>query len=251
MSHTAAARSTVWTMTHAKAIVDLRIPSGLPAHSAAANQLKNLGPGEVYELIIDVEPTSLMHACQEEVKDALRWEVVAFGPPVWRLRVCREREALAADVANILDQDHERLDGLLESALHCLENDDLDGAFEQLRRFASGLRRHIHAEVDVLRPMLATEAADAPHIVHHMETEHAELLDRLMSVERWIEHREVASANAYQLRELRQVLGRHETEERHRMNPIWARVLGAMENPDEQQRLYSRIVAILDFGAPM
>lgn len=230
-------------MTQSTTIVDLRTPGDLPAHTAAVHQLKGIAPGEVFELISDEEPSSLIRACQFQVPLALGWEVVQHGPPLWRVKVWREGSGVLAELSDILDRDHARLQQALREAVAKMRDGAVDDATALFRNFAHGLRRHMHIEDCVLTPSLETS-----HDRQSAEVlrEHRTILEELVMLEGYLT-REVATAGkgTSLLAGLLQTLAAHEDKEEARLLPLWDRAVRSLGDEGTQQALLQRVTAIL------
>lgn len=230
-------------MAQSTTIVDLRTPSDLPAHTAAVHQLKTIAPGEVFELISDEEPSSLIEVCRVQVPLPLGWEVTQHGPPIWRLRVWRAEPVAWSRLSEILEHDHIRLRQALYEALEKMQSGAVDDATALFGNFAQGLRRHMHIEDRVLAPSLDTTRDSGSAEVLR---EHRQLLERLLILERYLTL-EVTEAgkSASLLAGLLQALAEHEDHEKKRVLPLWDRAARSLEKQGRQQALVNRVRAIL------
>jgi uncharacterized protein (DUF2249 family) len=152
--------------------VDLRQREDVPARTFVFYHLKELQPGRVLDLISDEEPTPLMHSVSALMRQGIDWEILEQGPPLWRLKVRRRENVAAGSLAGLLMRDHERLDRLLAHTLQKVNAGEGRAARAPYELFALGVRRHIHAENDVLAPELVeTDEARAKQSLVTMLTE--------------------------------------------------------------------------------
>lgn len=230
-------------MSQSTTIVDLRTPGDLPAHTAAVHQLKTIAPGEIFELISDEEPTTLIEICRTQVPQPLDWEVTQQGPPIWRLRVWRAERGVWSQISGLLEQDHTRLQQALYDALERMREGEFDKATALFGNFAQGLRRHMHIEDRVLAPSLETSRDSASAEVLR---EHRQILEQLLMLEGYLA-REVGETgkSASLLGGLLRTLADHEEREKERVLPLWDKAARSLQEHRGQRALVERVTAIL------
>jgi uncharacterized protein (DUF2249 family) len=186
-------------------------------------QLTDLAPGAVLGLRAAETPDFLLQRVNVRLREALAWEIERSGAG-WIARVRRAEDSPARDVLDLLRRDHHRLDTLLGQALRRLNAGDLAGAAPGLRAFARGLRRHLHAEDEILVHALA--GAASAHL-ESMLHEHRELLAQIAAVEDGLRAgADEASPEAWEVEPfvalLSGALAKHEHREESHVFPLWA-----------------------------
>lgn len=228
--------------------IDLRERGALPAHTYAFYQLRELRPGQAAEVVLDEAPELLMDTVSLNLRHRIHWEPVAAGPPLWRVRVAPREAVAAVTLTDLLQRDHERVDRLFAGILHKVNQGQLQAAGEDLRLFGTGLRRHIHAENDLLVPAFVAPrdplGADPTSI---MLREHEEILQQLGLIELGFEAArpdpgEIAPFCAM----LSGQLAKHEGREEQNLFPLWARALRQARVENAERDLVARVQAILD-----
>ncbi len=122
-------------------------------------------------------------------------------------------------VNGYLAADHDRLDDLLVEVTDLIAAGDFDQADRILARFASGLRRHIRLEDDVLFPTFeqVTGMASGPTTV--MRDEHRAIEQHLDALVTAVEHRDRATFSTERAAMLA-VLGDHNAKEEAIIYPM-------------------------------
>lgn len=210
-------------MAAASISLDLRAIPEREQPLALIALLSDLAPGGVIELRAPASPAFLLQRVNVKLRGALAWDIdeTAHG---WVARIRRSEDTPPRDVLDLLQRDHHRLDALLGRALRQLNAGDVAAAEPLLAAFAQGLRRHLHAEDEILVHALA---GDAPPALEIMLREHRELLEQLAAVESGL--RDVpagAQPQAWELEPfvalLTGTLAKHEHREESSVFPAWA-----------------------------
>jgi len=225
--------------------LDLR---GIPESEqplALIAQLSEMAPGTTLELHASESPDFLLRRVNVRLREALVWEV-AQRDGAWIARVRRAEDTPARDVLDLLRRDHHRLDTLLGQALRRLNAGDLAGAELRLREFARGLRRHLHAEDEILSHTLGGEPS-AP--LEAMLREHRELLEQLAAVDSSLRVApDAARPETWEVEPfvalLSGVLAKHEHREESDLFPVWAARHAALA-PDAAEALLVQVRDVL------
>ena len=219
------------TGTTAPETLDLQtMPGGerLPRFLAVFDRL---APGEAMEVRARDGAADLLACLQAERRGAFEWSLLCAGPPSWTFEVARR--AADADpgrgVNEALSWDHDRLDALETSAFQKRASGDFRGARETWSLFATGLRRHIRFEEEILFPAFEESSgmpSDAgPTAV--MRAEHREIEGLIAEIEAGIGD---PSSPVDQLRRsLHAVLGDHNVKEEGVLYPSTDQLLGSEE----------------------
>jgi hypothetical protein len=124
-------------------------------------------------------------------------------------------------------RDHERLDRLLAHTLQKVNAGEGRAARAPYELFALGVRRHIHAENDVLAPELVE--IDEPHAKQSlvaMLTEHEQILQQLDVLDRYFSGASPQAAEAAPLLSLLSgSIAKHEGSEEAEVFPLWRTLL--------------------------
>ncbi|MFN2348558.1 MAG: hemerythrin domain-containing protein [Thioalkalivibrio sp.] len=215
------------------------------AHTRAYYTLKELGPAQVFDVLIDQSPEMLMEAVSLQLRHGIHWQIDAAGPPLWRLSVRRREDVQPVDLVDLLTRDHLRIDRLFASALHKVNAEDLAGAEPDFRAYATGLRRHLQIENELIVPLLDLPrhpSGQDPTSV--MLREHEEILEQTAMLESsFDEGVEAAWEVAPFFALISGALAKHEGREEANLFPHWARVLRSL--PDGGTELLVRAKAIL------
>ncbi len=208
-------------------------------------QLNDLAPAATLELHATESPDFLLRRVNVQLREALTWEIEQRDG-AWVARVRRTEESSARDVLDLLRRDHQRLDTLLGQALRRLNAGDLAGAAPRLREFARGLRRHLHAEDEILCPAFGGEPS-AP--LEAMLDEHRELLEQLAAVESGLRVApDQAPPEAWKIERfvalLSGVLAKHEHREESDVFPVWAARHAAL-SPEAAEALLAQARDVL------
>ena len=140
-------------------------------------------------------------------------------------------------VTDYLENDHRRLDALLEDALRLNEAESCSEALPPFREFARGLGRHIEVEERVLFPVLESliGAQAGPMVV--MRAEHVEIRRELDRAGDRLEAQDASGARSA-LRALRHLLSEHNLKEEEILYPTADELVGG---PRERQELVERL----------
>ena len=203
----------------------------LTAREAAEECLSrfdDLEPGAKMELKTRDSGAGVLAKLQAARAGTFEWSPIQSGPPVWITEIARRAEPSARrQVLEALAWDHDRLDALEAQAFRAREAGDLQTAFDLYARFASGLRRHIGFEEEIL--FLAFEAASGtpancgPTAV--MRVEHREIEDLLEQIASGIG--DAASEPDMLRARFHAVLGDHNAKEEQVLYPTTDYLLGA------------------------
>ncbi|WP_422126548.1 hemerythrin domain-containing protein [Thioalkalivibrio sulfidiphilus] len=218
---------------------------GSHAHTRAYYTLKELRPGQVFEVLLDQAPEMLMEAVSLQLRHGIHWQTDAEGPPLWRLSVRRREDVEPVDLVDLLTRDHLRIDRLFASALHKVNAEDLSGAEPDFRAYVTGLRRHIQVENELIVPLLDLPrhpSGQDPTSV--MLREHEQILEQTALLEGQFDEGvdagwEVAPFFAL----ISGALAKHEGREETNLFPHWSRALRSL--PDGGTQLLARAKAIL------
>lgn len=210
-------------MTPASTPLDLRELPEREQPLALIALLNDLAPGGVLELQAAESPEFLLQRVNVKLRGALAWDI-AQAAGCWTARVQRAEDTPPRDVLDLLRRDHHRLDALLGRALRQLNAGNVAAAEPLLTTFARGLRRHLHAEDEILLHALAGGAAPA---LETMLREHRELCEQLSVVESGLRDAPAgAQPEAWELEPfvalLTGTLAKHEHREEGSVFPLWA-----------------------------
>ncbi len=219
----------------------------MPARTFAFYHLKDLQPGRVLDLISDEEPTPLMHSVSALMRQRIDWEILEQGPPLWRLKVRRRENVAAGSLAGLLMRDHERLDRLLAHTLQKVNAGEGRAARAPYELFALGVRRHIHAENDVLAPELVEiDEPGAKQSLVTMLTEHEQILQQLDVLDGYFSGSSPQAAEvAPWVGLLSGSMAQHEAREEDDVFPLW-RALLHVATAQRQQELLEVVERILN-----
>jgi uncharacterized protein (DUF2249 family)/iron-sulfur cluster repair protein YtfE (RIC family) len=226
--------------------LDLRREADSRLALAAVTAIRELRPGAALRLLTREDPTLLLQSLNLQFRDALAWDVGARGEH-WEADVRLALDAAPRDVLDALRRDHHRLDELLAKALRRLNAGDVRGARPLLAVFGAGLRRHAHAENEILAPALGPEPAVQP--LEIMLREHQELLVQLDAVEHSFADVPADTApEAWEIEPfvaiLSGTLAKHEHREESHLFPLWAARL-ARHTQQERDALHEAVRASL------
>jgi uncharacterized protein (DUF2249 family) len=204
-------------------VIDLRDLGELSAHGAAFHHLTELRPGTTLDLVLDEEPSVLLQSLNQQLRHHVHWEIVEAGPPAWRVRVCHREDVPPGTPTDLLMRDHERLNRLFVLALQHVNAGRVAEAEPVLQEFSLGLRRHVHAENDILAPAFVaprdTEGADPTST---MLREHEQIVELLQSISFcFVDGRALGGDLEPQLALLSGILVKHEACEEETLFPQW------------------------------
>ncbi len=228
-------------------VLDLR---GLAehAHTRAYYTLRELQPGQVFEVWLDQDPGLLMDAVGLQLRHGIHWEPVVPGPPLWKLRVRPREDVDPTDLVDLLTRDHLRIDRLFASALHRVNAGDLEGAAPDFHAYVEGLRHHIQVENELIVPLLdLPRRPDGQDPTSVMLREHDEILEQTTMLEHeFAEGVDQAWAVAPFFALISGALAKHEGREEQNLFPRWSRALRT--RPDQGTELLARARDILAEG---
>jgi regulator of cell morphogenesis and NO signaling len=166
-------------------VLDLRSRSEKGGVEEAVAWFDGLAPGERFVVATSGPATDLLERLQRERRGAFEWSLLAAGPRVWRTEVTRRNDRDAKrGVLEALAWDHDRLESLEGAAFRARESGDLQAAFDLYSEFATGLRRHIGFEEDLLFPAFEARTGLPPTAgpTAVMRAEHREIRELLEGI---------------------------------------------------------------------
>jgi iron-sulfur cluster repair protein YtfE (RIC family) len=176
---------------------------------------------------------------QRERRGLFEWSLLKPGPPSWTIAITRRESAAetARGINEALSWDHDRLDALEAEAFRKRAEGDFESARETFTVFASGLRRHIGFEEEVLFPAFEESAGMPPGAgpTEVMRQEHREIEDLIAKIEVRIAEKD-APVDDWR-RSLHHVLGEHNFKEEEILYPGTDQLLG----PEQADDLVARI----------
>ena len=198
-------------------------------------------PGDGLVVVNDHRPRGLLLHFQEQRPGQFEWSVLEDGPEVWRVEILR-RDADAGTLREVMEAlawDHDRLDALERKAFAARAAAELADAAAIYRVFATGLRRHIGFEDQVLFPEFEARTGFTPDHgpTAVMRSEHRQIEALVARIEEGIGD---ASASVDLLRQqLHEILGAHNVKEEQILYPGTDRTM----TPTERDALVRRIQA--------
>ena len=219
--------------------IDVRRLGPIEGRSELCRAFDALGPGEA--LILETgDPRPLLEGLQANRALQFDWNVLEAGPERFRINVRRRVVAGPRTVAELLGEDHRRLDGIVTDVKRRLAEGDFGEARAEFATFVCGLQRHIEAEEEVLFPALesAIGVTDGPTAV--MRSEHLEIR-RLMELAATALEDENASASAGAIGALTGILLAHNGKEERILYPMADRSAG---DDRAREELVRRIQAV-------
>lgn len=231
-------------MPESTQVVDLRDFPDRLVTLEALGPLRALAPGNALRLLTRESPALLMESLNLQLRGALVWESVE-QPGGWATTVRHAGDLPARDLVDALGRDHRRLDALLGRALRRLNAADLPGARLLLEPFIDGLRRHVHAENEVVAPALGPAASH--EALQTMLHEHGELVGQLAAIDDALTGTE-AGAEAWEVEPfvalLSGTLAKHEHREETQLFALWSARLAELP-AGEAERLNAAVEGIL------
>lgn len=180
----------------------------------------SLAPEEGFVLVNDHEPKPLLYQFQAERPGRFNWSVLEAGPTRFRVEIRRRAGEGSRTVTELLEGDHDRLDGILDSVRTLVAAGSFGEARERFAEFTCGLRRHIDFEEQILFPVFekATGMFEAgPTSV--MRGEHVEIRDLLDAVAATLPDADSARAGDA-IERLVDSLGTHNLKEERVLYPM-------------------------------
>ena len=212
-------------------VLDLRLkPANVSSHSYVYSLLRELGPGEGLRVWTPDDPILLMAQIQHQMRHKLVWSSVC-DQSGWLITMHVRSADEPLPLADTLQRDHEKMDGLLVQALTHLARRDWRAAVGEVRGLDQSLRAHIALENELLAPLGGAPTAEATAIMHR---EHDDVLVQLDAIE------EICASSVEKCQELDTWLGllaaslnKHEHREESLLFPHWARVLAQRSDRDD------------------
>ncbi len=229
-------------MTHRVAVeraLDVRRHAAAAAVEEALARFDSLSPGERFVLIGEDSGADVLQRLQDARPGLFEWSPFESGPTLWRTEITRRdtKPGERRGVNEALSWDHDRLDALEQAAFRARAAGDLQSAVDLYTEFASGLRRHIGFEEDLLFPAFEKSAGMPPTSgpTAVMRAEHREIRELLDRIAAGIAD---AAAPVERLREsFHAVLSDHNLKEEGVLYPGADELLGK----EEADRLVARI----------
>ena len=224
-------------------VVDVTAEPASHVQAAAFYALRDIQPGQSVVLLTAADPALLMRSIDLQLGHKLAWSITGDGPR-WRTVVRHRHDSPPADVLDLLQREHRRLDALLAQAMRLLNEGGTDKAAEPLREFIRGLTRHLYVEDEVLAFELdsggiTSEATAA------MRREHAEIAAQLQLIDDSLRADDAGTGEASTYCAiLSGTLAKHEHREEQNLFPRW-RVALARRSGDEASALLERVQSLL------
>jgi len=213
-------------------------------HPRILGSFDSLARGSSFVLVTDHNPRPLLTLMQSERAGQFDWSPLEEGPELWRVSITRRSgdDAGERGVAEYLEWDHDRLDGLLERASSLVTSGNRAEAAALFSEFKTGLLRHIRMEEEVLFPAFE-QATDfgrgGPTTV--MRSEHLEIRGVLQGIEEFFKDKDRDPGEFARLRHsLLAVLGEHNSKEEHVVYPMTDQALP----PGQRDELVRRMQAV-------
>ena len=219
--------------------LDLRSASAAERSSRALVEFDKVSATGTLVITMADAGGDVLRTLQKERRGLFEWSLLRPGPPSWTIAITR-REAAAETARGIneaLSWDHDRLDALEAEAFRKRAEGDLESARETYAVFASGLRRHIGFEEEVLFPAFEESTGMPPGAgpTEVMRREHREIEDLIAKIETGIAEKD-APVDDWR-RSLHHVLGEHNFKEEEILYPGTDQLLG----PEQADDLVARI----------
>ncbi|HXV11047.1 MAG TPA: hemerythrin domain-containing protein [Burkholderiales bacterium] len=224
-------------------VVDVTDEPASRVQAAAFHALRDIQPGRPVVLLTADDPASLMRSLDLQLGGKLAWTTTGDGPR-WRTVVRHRHDAPPADVLDLLQREHRRIDLLLARAMRLLNEGETDEAAEVLQQFIHGLTRHLYVEDEVLAPVLDSGGATADAIAT-MRREHAEIAAQLELIGDSLRAGDagLGETSTY-CAILSGTLAKHEQREEQNLFPRWGVVL-ARRGGAEASALLERVKSLL------
>jgi regulator of cell morphogenesis and NO signaling len=206
--------------------------------SLALAGFDKLTAAETLVITADDAGGDILQTLQKDRRGLFEWSLLRPGPPSWTIAITRRVAAeTARGINEALSWDHDRLDALEAEAFRKRAEGDLESARETYAIFASGLRRHIGFEEEVLFPAFEESAGMPPGAgpTEVMRQEHREIEDLIAKIEAGIAEKD-APVEEWR-RSLHHVLGEHNFKEEEILYPGTDQLLG----PEQADDLVARI----------
>ena len=222
-------------------VVDLTGEAPSRVQGAAFQAVRQLQPGQKLALLTSDEPSLLIRSLDLQLGHKLAWSI-AEEAGQWRTVIRHHADAAPADVLDLLQREHRRLDGLLGHAVRLLDAGDAGAATPLLLEFTRALMRHLYVEDEVLVPFFGADAG-AEEAAAIMRREHAQIAGQLELIEECLGQSGAGDAAAY-CAILSGTLAKHEHREEQNLFPRWRALLGR-RRPAESAELLERVKGLL------
>jgi hypothetical protein len=194
---------------------------------AAFQALRDLAPGDTVVLLLACDPALLMRSLDLQLRHKLAW-TVARSDQRWRVEVSHRADRAPRDVLDLLERDHQRLDGLLVSALRSLNRGLAQEAVPLLGEFARAMRGHMAVEDEIVVAALGIRKGGAANVpLQIMLRDHAEIGQQLALIEEALAEPDEAQLNIY-CAILSGTLAKHEHREESDLFSRWRVQLAAL-----------------------
>ncbi|APZ41709.1 hemerythrin domain-containing protein [Acidihalobacter ferrooxydans] len=228
-------------------ILNLADRGGLTEHSYVLSKVRELQRGEEVTLLAQDDPRMLMDAVTLELRNAIFWDIVDAGPPLWRVRIRHRQDVEAVDLVDLLTRDHERIDHLFATALHHTNAGNMAAAMPSFVEYAQRLRDHVEAENEIVVPVLElprSPKGDDPTSL--MIREHDEIVEHTVMIEEMVaEGVDDPGMLAPFFAIISGQLAKHEWREENNLFPHWMQIL--KHDPSIAQDLFPRVRGLVRF----
>ena len=234
----------VFPVPNTPQVVDITAEPASHVQAAAFYALRALQPGQSIVLLTAEDPALLMRSLDLQLAHKLAWSTASDGPP-WRTVVRHRDDVPPADVLDLLQREHRRLDALLGQAMRLLNGGKTGAAADVLQQFIRGLTRHLRVEDEVLASELGSGSA-ASEATATMQREHAEIAAQLQLIEDSLRagNAGVGETSTY-CAILSGTLAKHEHREEENLFPRW-RVALARRSAADASELLEQVKSLLE-----
>ena len=211
--------------------------------AAAFYAVRGLKPGQSVVLLTADDPALLMRSLDLQLGGKLAWSTASDGPP-WRTVVQHRDDVPPADVLDLLQREHRRLDALLGQAMRLFNEGDTGAAGDVLHQFIRGLTRHLYVEDEVLASELGSGGATG-EATATMQREHTEIAAQLQLIDDSLRAVDAGAAEtSTYCAILSGTLAKHEHREEQNLFPRW-RVALARCSVEQASSLLERVKSLL------
>ena len=137
-----------------------------------------LGGGESFVLVAVAEARDLLLALQEDRPGLFEWDVLEAGP-LHRIEITRRPLARSPSVAELLEHEHARLEGILARTCALVDRERVGEGAQRFAEFRCGLERHMDMEEQVLLEEFGTLAGLDRRAALQVRADHGELRELL------------------------------------------------------------------------
>lgn len=142
----------------------------------------------------------------------------------------------APSINDFLTEDHDRLDGLLESFQECRTKDSAE-AKDFLTQFTVGLQRHLRWEESILFPLFEQKTGQSG-LTNTLRGEHEEIREWLAALNQKVEQNDADCDHAEKM--LVEELGGHNAREEYALYPELDKLL----TEEEQKATFAAMAAV-------